>query len=423
MWAHAEQLKTLVDSSWRYHIVAILMSIGIAFFALEQANRAQRNYLNFQTHAKQITQIIEDAGSVAGTLRQYLLMDYAAEKDEASAINSLIKDLRNARAHLSAAEEAIRKAPWTGIPEIQRFFVNAHPLSALLRYNDGTALEGIAPLIQNEASLTLADQLEGTIGSASPVTHLNLEDLARLAYIASARPAIIASLGGVIPKAPLGKESFALIMTKLEACVGYANSPFAVSTRRASERLWLSWIRAIGGRDSVHTTALRNASHKSLVERFVELQKSAVGIEEQMVGQNYFQLPVIGQHLSVAGAVWLLPFVVIVTNLLSAISLAQAASHVVRIDPKDRIGGFASPFLLGYPERIDTALAASCIQLICVFLPSLIMLAIGLLSPVVASQGRWGVALWGLMAGTVVSAGVLLHFVWELNRRLASRIK
>ena len=422
MWVHADQIKALVESSWRYHIIGVLMALGVAFFALEQANRAQHSLASIRSQQAQIVGLLSDAGSAASALRQYRLADYGDLADEGAAITGLIKDLRNAKRNLSSASKALLDTRWLSTDERIDYQKWSNICVALLHYNDATAIGNIATPLTGESALPAAELPEGTFSFAKAIIDTPLEDLARLTFIASAKPVRLKALHEKAPGGPLSKETYAEMLAMLSAAAADATDGYAQEARRSASKLWVNWYRASEAVDSQHATLIRSASLRSLHDRLVELQKSALTAEEQMVGRNYFQLPVIGQNLSVVGAVWLLPFVAIAMYVLSSVSVWQAINDAARLRKDDKIGGITSPFLLAYTGPGKHVSLAAAVQITIVLLPFLISVAIGLLSPVVAAQEGWSALLWVTILASIVPAMLLFVLVRQLDRVIRAHV-
>lgn len=421
MWSHPDQVKALIEASWRYHVVAIIMSFGVAFFALEQANRARYALDSVRAQQTQVTSLLLDAGGAANRLRQFLLADYGDLPNEGAAISALIKDLRWAKKDLLSLSNTLLQANWPTIEERIAFNAPYNLLSALLYYNDGTQI--IAPYIASEAALRLSEHPEGTISGGALITDLNFEDLARLTYISSVRPSMLRALRDRDLRSPMSKEGYQQLLRILNIARDEAANLYAITSRNEAAKLWTNWVIASSGtRDERQATLLKLASQRSMQDRLMELQKSAHSSEELMAGLNYFQLPFVGQNLSVAAAVWLLPLVVSVMCILSAVSIWQATVNAKSLSPDDELGGITAPFLLVYAGPGRHVSLATIVQLFTIFLPCLVILAIALLSPVVALQGGWSGAFWAITIASAMPAIALFLLVLQLNETVRCRL-
>ncbi len=421
MLQHAEQIKTLVDSSWRYHIVALLMALGVAFFALEQATRASSGLQGIKSQEKQIISLTDQAESVSSYLRQFILADYGEIQEERLAILTLIKDLRYAKRNLMSIEETLQNAKWPSIEERIELNRYANISLALHHYNAPDAL-AVATHLDGEPALIAAESNEGTLSFSRSIDEMTLEDLTRLTYAASVRPSHLKSLRERSPNAPMSKEDYKPLLELLRTTAEEATKPYSREARSATSKLWISWLRSSQSADPQQEAAIRKASLHSLRERFADLQKAALAAEDQAAGRNYFQLPVVGQNLSVIGAIWLLPFVIMAMHALSAVGIWQALRSTAGFGNADTLGGVTSPFLLIYPGPGAIVSLATFIQFMVAFLPFCILVAIGLLSPVVAAQAEQRIMLWIIIPVPVVLAAVLFMLVRQLSRVMRDRL-
>jgi len=413
MWAHVEQVKALLESSWRYHLIGILMAVGVGFFALDQAGRASQGLDGVRKQTVDIEEVLAAANDVVASLRESLLTDYGDAMEESAQLGRLMRDLLLARKNLALASDAFFKATWPELNDRLAFNRNLNILLALLYYNDPTSLR-IAPPIQGEPSLLLAEIPLGTIRATSSIAGLHFGDLIRLAYAASIRPSLLIALPPASIDTPMGRALYDKLLPGLSVAASESRVTNSQDARKAAAKLWVR-LNAPDGK------IREGSSLQSLYDRLTELQKGSKAMEEQATGNSSFQLPVVGQTLAAASALWLLPLIIIALHLLAAASIWQALHHVGSIKPQvDKVGGITSPLLLTNAG----VLLADTVQAFIVFIPVAIMIIIAIFSPVVAAQGVWRSLFWLLIIlSGVVSAG-FYHYVRLFNiefRELAKR--
>jgi hypothetical protein len=361
----ALRAKTAIDRLHNVQLVHVVFSILVLIFGVLDVMSARQKAKLLEGEGRQLLVVGVWAQQAIASLREHLVEHYglsggAHTATEAGRLSALMNDLYLARRTLRDVQARVSATSPNVLP------IDADPNSARIQLN--RLLYGLQEHLHFGVTSTnpvgdlpMAETELGTMAVANVITELALEDLARLAYAASASPRLIVSRLEPLGKAvgPLTSIEVTQLRSAATAFEKKRPSDDLMLTRaRSLWREWLGYVNGVSGARSEEETAKRRqqaatASYQTLSAVVRDLNDQTTLLEGK--GKRNVKVPGIDTDFPLHQVLLFFPWIIVALMAVRFTLLHEIHGVLTRAVtlPRDKLQDVLSDLIgsLGFASR------------------------------------------------------------------------
>jgi hypothetical protein len=284
-------------------VITLLLLVAVS------ANQRAQEAKSLASLEKSLSALHTYATTVAAYICRVLMDDYPNEGDDPEAVLHLLRDTLHARRLLSQISDHIGDN--INITTERRVTINPmlNDISKLFHFNQADDQGALA----SEPALILAETSVGTYRWGYSLESRSIDELSRLGYLASIRPASLRAGLSRIEMQTIASASSDTATNDLMAKIEEANrqifSSESKQARKNAQILWNNWLR-FKPDDRINETLVARASQQTLAEEYLRVVREAEQLKAVQEGRTDTELPGLPQPVELRLLLFFLPYAV-----------------------------------------------------------------------------------------------------------------